>query len=97
MLVNLPVAQEVQRSDMWYTIIIILLFFAILVSLACGFYFLLTDQKGSGRLLASLTVRITLTVLLMLTILFAWLQGDSSSHGPGFSLTRSLSDLCLKA
>ncbi len=76
------VAQEAQRSDMWYTIIIIFLFSAILISLACGFYFLLTDQKGSGRLLASLTVRITLTVLLMLTILFAWLHGDISSHAP---------------
>ena len=82
MLVNLLVAQEVQRSDMWYTIIIILLFSAILISLACGFYYLLTDQNGSGRLLTSLTVRISLTALLMIVIVFAWLQGDVSSHAP---------------
>ena len=67
---------------MWHTIIIILLFLAILASLAAGFYFLIHDQKGSARLLTSLTVRISLTVLLMVVIIIAWLQGDISSQAP---------------
>lgn len=67
---------------MWQTIMIALLFTAILISLGSGLYFLLTDQSGSSRLIRSLTVRIILTLLLMAVITLAWFQGNISHHVP---------------
>ena len=67
---------------MWIKLIIIILLVAVLISLGSGFYFLLTDKKGSPRLLNSLKVRISLTVLIMLAIIVAWLHGDIHSQAP---------------
>ncbi|MGY0218569.1 DUF2909 domain-containing protein [Endozoicomonadaceae bacterium StTr2] len=67
---------------MWLKTIIVIFLIAIIVSLATGFYFLLNDKSQSKRLLTSLKVRITLSVLLMLLITLAWLHGDITSHAP---------------
>ncbi|MCW7555314.1 DUF2909 domain-containing protein [Endozoicomonas gorgoniicola] len=67
---------------MWLKIIILILFFAVLVCLARGLYYLITDRSGSARLVNSLTVRITLTALIMLIIVLAWLHGDIHSNAP---------------
>ncbi|WP_263081397.1 DUF2909 domain-containing protein [Endozoicomonas sp. Mp262] len=67
---------------MWHTIMIVILFLAILISLGSGLYFLLMDRNSSARLVTSLTIRIVLTLLLMLVVIIAWLQGDISSHAP---------------
>lgn len=67
---------------MWLKALIIILFFAVLVCLGRGLYFLVTDRSGSARLVNSLTARITLTALIMLIIVIAWLHGDITSHAP---------------
>ena len=67
---------------MWLKVLILILFFAMLISLGRGLYFLVTDRSGSAKLVNSLTVRISLTVLIMLIIVIAWLHGDISSHAP---------------
>lgn len=67
---------------MWLKALILILFFAVVLSLGTGFYYLLTDNSGSPKLLRSLKVRISLTVLIMLIIVVAWLHGDVHSHAP---------------
>ncbi|MFK0571319.1 DUF2909 domain-containing protein [Endozoicomonas sp.] len=67
---------------MWIKLVIILLFVAVVISLGTGFYFLLTEKKGSAKLLNSLKVRIGLTVLIMVIIVVAWLHGDIHSQAP---------------
>ena len=54
---------------MWLKIIIVLLLVAILISLFSGALFL-RDARSGGRLLTALSVRISLTVLLI--VLIAW-------------------------
>ena len=67
---------------MWLKAIILVLFLAVVASLGTGFYFLLTDNSGSPKLLGSLKVRIGLTALIMLVIVIAWLHGDVHSQAP---------------
>ena len=67
---------------MWIKLIVIVLFVAVVVSLVSGFYFLLTEKKSSPRLLNSLKVRISLTALIMIAIVIAWLHGDIHSQAP---------------
>ncbi|USE36648.1 DUF2909 domain-containing protein [Endozoicomonas sp. SCSIO W0465] len=67
---------------MWIKLVVIILFFAVVISLGTGFYFLLTEKKSSPKLLNSLKVRIGLTVLIMVIIVAAWLHGDIHSQAP---------------
>ena len=67
---------------MWLKAIILVLFLAVVASLGTGFYFLLTGNTGSPNLLKSLKVRISLTVLIMVIIVVAWLHGDVHSQAP---------------
>ena len=67
---------------MWLKALILILFLAVVASLGTGFYFLLTDNSGSSNLLRSLKVRISLTVIIMLIIVIAWLHGDIHSQAP---------------
>ncbi|WP_067515811.1 DUF2909 domain-containing protein [Endozoicomonas ascidiicola] len=67
---------------MWIKLIVIVLFLAVVASLGTGFYFLLTEKKNSPRLLNSLKVRISLTVLIMVAIVVAWFHGDIHSQAP---------------
>lgn len=54
---------------MWLKIIIVLLLVAIVISLFSGALFL-RDAESGGRLLNALTLRISLTVMVM--VLIAW-------------------------
>lgn len=67
---------------MWLKIIIVILFLGVVASLGRGLYFLLTDHSGSAKLVNSLTARVSLTALIMLIIVVAWLHGDISSQAP---------------
>ena len=67
---------------MWLKALVLVLFFAVLISLGRGLYYLITDRSGSARLVNSLTARISLTVLIMLIIVVAWLHGDIHSQAP---------------
>jgi len=51
-------------------------FMAIVVSLAAGAGFLLRDDTRSRRLLLSLKIRITLTVLLLALLLYGFFLGS---------------------
>ncbi len=65
---------------MWIKAVVLILFIAVVISLGSGFYFLLTGRSAS--LLASLKVRVGLTVLIMLVITVAWLFGGVHSQAP---------------
>ena len=53
-----------------YLIVAVLI--AIVISLGSGLYFLLTDKGGSKRMVNSLTVRISLSVVLFVLLFVAW-------------------------
>ena len=58
-------------------IVIIILLFAVLVSLFSGLYFVYKDKGNSNRAVISLTIRIALSVLvfviLMVSYYFGWI------------------------
>ncbi len=63
---------------------IIVLMLALLLSLASGFYFLMTDQgdKNKRRTFHSLGVRVSLAAGLMLLIVYGVASGRLSSQAP---------------
>lgn len=56
-------------------LIIILAFIAILASLFSGVYFMLKDQGRSTRNVKALTIRISLSLLLFVLLIVAYLTG----------------------
>ncbi len=67
---------------MWLKVIIVILFFGVVFCLGRGLYFLLTDRSDSQKLVNSLTARVSLTALILLIIVVAWLSGDVNSQAP---------------
>ena len=63
-------------------IIIVLLLIAIVLSLFSGALFFFKDQGSTKRTLHALGVRITLAILLMLTITYGVLTGDLKLGAP---------------
>ena len=61
-------------------ILIILTLIAIVISLGSGLFFLLTDKGDSKRMVNSLTVRISLSVLLFILLFIAWSMGLIQPH-----------------
>lgn len=61
--------------------IVILAFVGILASLASALVFLMRDRGGSNRTVNALTVRIGLSIVLFLFVLFAWHMGWIQSTG----------------
>ena len=61
-------------------LIVLVVFFAVLVSLGSGLFFLVKDQDGERRVMRALTVRISLSVLLFLLLLAAWYAGLIEPH-----------------
>ncbi|WP_148861008.1 twin transmembrane helix small protein [Marinobacter fonticola] len=59
-------------------VLIVILMFAVVVSLFSGLFFLLKDEGKTQRVLNSLIVRVTLSALLVAIILLALWQGDLS-------------------
>ncbi len=66
---------------MWLKIIIVLLLVAILISLFSGALFL-RDARSGGRLLTALSVRISLTVLLVLLVAWGLWSGNLQWGAP---------------
>ncbi|MCP8688473.1 twin transmembrane helix small protein [Marinobacterium sedimentorum] len=62
--------------------LIAVLFIAILVSLFCGLYFLLTDRGRSNRTVNSLFLRVGFSVLLLLVLIYGFYTGELGSHTP---------------
>ena len=61
--------------------VLIVMFVAILASLAVGLWFLLKSQGRSKGLVSALTVRIALSVLLFVVLMAAWYFGLIEPHG----------------
>ncbi len=55
---------------------IIVLLVALITSLFSGLFFLMKDTNNSGRLVNALTVRISLTVLLIALVAFGFWSGE---------------------
>ncbi len=56
-------------------LLVIVVLLGILVSLGSGLFFLVREKDGSRRVLHALTVRISLSVILFLLLIAAWLAG----------------------
>ena len=67
---------------MTYKIIILLLFLAVLASLASGFYFLMKDQGKTRRTVNSLAVRLGLATLLMGVLIYGLYNGKIGNQVP---------------
>lgn len=59
-------------------VLIVILMFAVVVSLFSGLFFLLKDEGKTQRVLNSLIVRVSLSALLIVVILLAIWHGDLS-------------------
>jgi len=66
---------------MIFKILIFVLLGLILASLASGVFFLARDNGKTNRVVTSLTVRITLSLLLFFTLIAGWLTGAIVPHG----------------
>ena len=62
-------------------ILIAIVFLAIIVSLGAGLFALVGDRGESKKLVNSLTVRISLSVLLFVLLIIAYMNGWIEPHG----------------
>jgi len=63
------------------TLIILLAFLAIVISLASSFYFLMTDRGQTQRTVRALTYRVGFSALLFVGLLLAFALGLIEPHG----------------
>lgn len=66
---------------MWLKLFILVVFIAILVSLASGLYHLVRDQGGSRRTVRALTLRVGLSVGLFVVLMLLVATGVIRPHG----------------
>jgi hypothetical protein len=62
-------------------VLVLVLFVAIVASLASALGFLMRSKGDSNRMLHALTLRVGLSVLLFVLLLIAWRAGLISPHG----------------
>ncbi|WP_373187922.1 twin transmembrane helix small protein [Halopseudomonas sp.] len=67
---------------MWLKLVILALLLAILISLFSGLLFLVKDTDGQSRLVTALSVRIGLTVAVMLLIAYGFWSGQFTWNTP---------------
>lgn len=67
---------------MWLKITIVLLLAALAISLFSGLFFLMKDTDNSGRLVNALSVRIVLTVLVVILIAYGFWSGQLGWNTP---------------
>jgi len=65
------------------TILILVLFAAIIYNLGAGLYFMMTDKGQTDRTVKALTRRIGLSVLLILLVILGIWAGIIRPHGVG--------------
>ena len=65
--------------------LVILLLLAIVASLGSGLFFLVRDGGNSKRMVKALTVRVSLSVALILLLFIAWAAGLIQPHGAGIN------------
>ncbi|MBV1959258.1 MAG: twin transmembrane helix small protein [Pseudomonadales bacterium] len=66
---------------MLYKLLILAILAAILVSLFSGAVFLAKDNDNKNRMVTSLTVRITLSILLVIVLIVGFMTGQIQPHG----------------
>lgn len=54
---------------------------AIVLTMASGLFYLVTDKGESKKMVNALSIRVGLSVLLFLLLLLAWSQGLITPHG----------------
>ena len=54
---------------------VLLILFAILISLGSGLYYLIKDREGSPRLMKALTIRVALSAVLILFLIVSYSMG----------------------
>ncbi|MEX1196440.1 MAG: DUF2909 domain-containing protein [Pseudohongiellaceae bacterium] len=64
------------------TTIVAILLVGILIALGVGFYFFFKDQGRSRRVMYALGVRVTLAILLMITVLYGIMTGELTLQAP---------------
>lgn len=67
---------------MWLKLTILLLLAALAVSLFSGLFFLMKDTGDQGRLVTALTVRIALTVAVVLLLVYGFWSGQLGWNAP---------------
>ena len=67
---------------MWLKVAIVVVFVALLLSLASGLVFLLKDQGSTRRTMYSLGVRVSLAIVLLGLISYGVLTGQLRSQAP---------------
>ncbi len=66
---------------MYFKLVILVFLLLILSSLASGLMFLFKDMGHGMRTVTSLTVRVALSILLFLMLIFGYLMGYITPHG----------------
>ena len=64
-----------------YKIIVVLLLFAVIISLTSGMFFLVHDKGDTDRTVKSLTIRISLSIALFLMLIIGYFTGMIQPHG----------------
>lgn len=60
--------------------LIVVCLIGIVLSLASGLFYLVNDKGESKKMVKALTIRVGLSVLLFVLLLFAWSQGLIQPH-----------------
>ncbi len=66
-----------------FKVFIAIVFIMIALSLVSGIYFLINDDSKSNRLVTSLTFRVTLSIILFLSLIVGYKFGWIQPHGIG--------------
>jgi hypothetical protein len=67
---------------MWLKTAIVIIFILLLISLFSGLFFLVKDQGSGKRTLHSLTLRVSLTAILLLLVSYGVISGKLKSQAP---------------
>lgn len=62
-------------------VVIVACLLLIVLSLASGLFYLVSDKGESKKMVTALSIRVALSVLLFVILLIAWSQGLIKPHG----------------
>lgn len=65
-----------------FKVLLVVLFFAAVISLFSGLFFILKDQGQSGRTVKALSLRVLFCVLLLLALVYGILSGNLTPNNP---------------
>lgn len=65
-----------------FKVFLVVLFFAAVISLFSGLFFILKDQGQSDRTVKALSLRVLFCILLLLALAYGILSGNLTPHNP---------------